>query len=151
MRRSASWARGPLIRGSLYVNTTTKKIHPGVFRVASHEKTRPFQWLAGRILEATKKTSEIVDLFDNANPGRYFFLGALAPSRVSCPSNLPRVRGLWRNGTIFFTKQLEIGTGRCGYSRPKAGLRKKNRERLASRPGSDCGLDAGARPVAHPS
>jgi outer membrane receptor protein involved in Fe transport len=97
---------------SLYVNTTTKKFTQE-FRVASHENTT-FQWLAGAFL-SNEKTSEIVDLFDNANPGGTFF--GLSPFTSFLPSTY-REYAAYADGTIFFTKQLELGLG-VRYSRQK--------------------------------
>jgi iron complex outermembrane receptor protein len=97
---------------SLYVNTTTKKFTQE-FRVASHENT-VFQWLAGAFL-SNEKTSEIVDLFDNANPGGTFF--GISPFTSFLPSTY-REYAAYADGTIFFTKQLELGLG-VRYSRQK--------------------------------
>src|SRR6202020_1183597 len=87
---------------SLYVNTATKKF-PQEFRVASHENT-VFQWLAGAFL-SNEKTSEIVDLFDNANPGGTFF--GLSPFTSFLPSTY-REYAAYGDGTIHFTNQLEL-------------------------------------------
>ena len=97
---------------SLYVNTTTKKFTQE-FRVASQENT-VFQWLAGAFL-SNEKTSETVDLFDNANPGGTFF--GLSPFTSFLPSTY-REYAAYADGTIFFTKQLELGLG-VRYSRQK--------------------------------
>ncbi len=97
---------------SLYVNTTTKKFTQE-FRVASHENTT-FQWLAGAFL-SNEKTSEVVDLFDNANPGGTFF--GISPFTSFLPSTY-REYAAYADGTIFFTKQLELGLG-VRYSRQK--------------------------------
>ena len=97
---------------SLYVNTTTKKFTQE-FRVASHEN-KTFQWLAGAFL-SNEKTSEIVDLFDNANPDGTFF--GLSPFTSFLPSTY-REYAAYADGTIFFTKQLELGLG-VRYSRQK--------------------------------
>jgi iron complex outermembrane receptor protein len=97
---------------SLYVNTTTKKFTQE-FRVASHESTT-FQWLAGAFL-SNEKTSEIVDLFDNANPGGTFF--GISPFTSFLPSTY-REYAAYADGTIYFTKQLELGLG-VRYSRQK--------------------------------
>jgi iron complex outermembrane receptor protein len=97
---------------SLYVDTTTKKFTQE-FRVASHEST-VFQWLAGAFL-SNEKTSEIVDLFDTANPGGTFF--GLSPFTSFLPSTY-REYAAYADGTIFFTKQLELGLG-VRYSRQK--------------------------------
>jgi iron complex outermembrane recepter protein len=97
---------------SLYVNTTTKKFTQE-FRVASQEST-VFQWLAGAFL-SNEKTSETVDLFDNANPGGTFF--GLSPFTSFLPSTY-REYAAYADGTIFFTKQLELGLG-VRYSRQK--------------------------------
>jgi outer membrane receptor protein involved in Fe transport len=97
---------------SLYVNTTTKKFTQE-FRVASHENTT-FQWLAGAFL-SNEKTSEIVDLFDNATPDGTFF--GLSPFTSFLPSTY-REYAAYADGTIFFTKQLELGLG-VRYSRQK--------------------------------
>src|ERR1700744_3467790 len=97
---------------SLYVNTTTKKFTQE-FRVASHENSY-FQWLAGAFL-SNEKTSETVDLFDNANPGGTFF--GISPFTSFLPSTY-REYAAYADGTIFFTKQLELGLG-VRYSRQK--------------------------------
>jgi len=97
---------------SLYVNTTTKKFTQE-FRVASHENT-VFQWLAGAFL-SNEKTDEIVDLFDNANPSGTFF--GISPFTSFLPSTY-REYAAYGDGTIFFTKQLELGLG-VRYSRQK--------------------------------
>jgi iron complex outermembrane receptor protein len=97
---------------SLYVNTTTKKFTQE-FRVASHESTS-FQWLAGAFL-SNEKTSEIVDLFDNANPGGTIL--GISPFTSFLPSTY-REYAAYADGTIFFTRQLELGLG-VRYSRQK--------------------------------
>jgi iron complex outermembrane receptor protein len=97
---------------SLYVNTTTKKFTQE-FRVASHENTT-FQWLAGAFL-SNEKTSEVVDLFDTATPAGTFF--GLSPFTSFLPSTY-REYAAYADGTIFFTKQLELGLG-VRYSRQK--------------------------------
>jgi iron complex outermembrane recepter protein len=97
---------------SLYVNTTTKKFTQE-FRVASQENT-VFQWLAGAFL-SNEKTSEIVDLFDNANPGGTIL--GISPFTSFLPSTY-REYAAYADGTIFFTKQLELGLG-VRYSRQK--------------------------------
>src|ERR1700734_2507717 len=97
---------------SLYVNTTTKKFTQE-FRVASHEDT-VFQWLAGAFL-SNEKTSETVDLFDNANPGGTFF--GISPFTSFLPSTY-REYAAYADANIFFTKQLELGLG-VRYSRQK--------------------------------
>jgi outer membrane receptor protein involved in Fe transport len=97
---------------SLYVNTTTKKFTQE-FRVASHESTT-FQWLAGAFL-SNEKTSETVDLFDTATPAGTFF--GISPFTSFLPSTY-REYAAYADGTIFFTKQLELGLG-VRYSRQK--------------------------------
>jgi outer membrane receptor protein involved in Fe transport len=97
---------------SLYVNTTTKKFTQE-FRVASRESTT-FQWLAGVFL-SNEKTSEIVDLFDNANAGGTIL--GISPFTSFLPSTY-REYAAYADGTIFFTKQLELGLG-VRYSRQK--------------------------------
>jgi iron complex outermembrane receptor protein len=97
---------------SLYVNTTTKKFTQE-FRVASQENT-VFQWLAGAFL-SNEKTSEIVDLFDNANPGGTIL--GISPFTSFLPSTY-REYAAYADGNIFFTKQLELGLG-VRYSRQK--------------------------------
>jgi outer membrane receptor protein involved in Fe transport len=97
---------------SLYVNTTTKKFTQE-FRVASQENT-VFQWLAGAFL-SNEKTSETVDLFDNANPGGTIL--GISPFTSFLPSTY-REYAAYADGTIFFTKQLELGLG-VRYSRQK--------------------------------
>jgi outer membrane receptor protein involved in Fe transport len=97
---------------SLYVNTTTKKFTQE-FRVASHENTT-FQWLAGAFL-SNEKTSEVVDLFDTATPAGTFF--GLSPFTSFLPSTY-REYAAYADGTIFFTRQLELGLG-VRYSRQK--------------------------------
>jgi len=90
---------------SLYVNTTTKKFTQE-FRLASHDNTY-FQWLVGGYFD-TEKTSEIVDLFDFANPGGTFF--GLSPFTSFLPSTY-REYAAYADGTVFITKQLELGLG----------------------------------------
>jgi iron complex outermembrane recepter protein len=97
---------------SLFVNTTTKKFTQE-FRIASHENT-VFQWLAGAFL-SNEKTSETVDLFDNTNPAGTFF--GISPFTSFLPSTY-REYAAYADGTIFFTKQLELGLG-VRYSRQK--------------------------------
>jgi iron complex outermembrane recepter protein len=97
---------------SLYVNTTTKKFTQE-FRVASHENST-FQWLAGAFL-SNEKTSETVDLFDTATPAGTFF--GISPFTSFLPSTY-REYAAYADGTIFFTKQLELGLG-VRYSRQK--------------------------------
>jgi len=97
---------------SLYVNTTTKKFTQE-FRLASHENAH-FQWLLGGFL-SNEKTSEVVDLFDNANPGGTFF--GLSPFTSFLPSTY-REYAAYADGTVFFTKQFELGLG-LRYSRQK--------------------------------
>jgi iron complex outermembrane recepter protein len=97
---------------SLYVNTTTKKFTQE-FRIASHENTT-FQWLAGAFL-SNEKTSETVDLFDTATPAGTFF--GISPFTSFLPSTY-REYAAYADGTIFFTKQLELGLG-VRYSRQK--------------------------------
>jgi iron complex outermembrane receptor protein len=90
---------------SLYVNTTTKKFTQEV-RLASHDNTY-FQWLVGGYFD-TEKTSEIVDLFDFANPGGTFF--GISPFTSFLPSTY-REYAAYADGTFFITKQLELGLG----------------------------------------
>jgi iron complex outermembrane receptor protein len=97
---------------SLYVNTTTKKFTQE-FRVASRESTT-FQWLAGAFL-SNEKTSEVVDLFDNANAGGTIL--GISPFTSFLPSTY-REYAAYADGTIFFTRQLELGLG-VRYSRQK--------------------------------
>jgi iron complex outermembrane receptor protein len=97
---------------SLYVNTTTKKFSQEI-RLASHESTY-FQWLLGGFV-SNEKTSEIVDLFDNANPGGTFF--GLSPFTSFLPSTY-REYAAYADGTVFFSKQFELGLG-LRYSRQK--------------------------------
>jgi iron complex outermembrane recepter protein len=97
---------------SLYVNTTTKKFTEE-FRAASRDNTY-FQWLAGGFL-SNEKTSEIVDLFDDANPGGTFF--GLSPFTSFLPSTYREYAG-YADGTVFLTRQLELGLG-LRYSRQK--------------------------------
>jgi iron complex outermembrane recepter protein len=97
---------------SLYVNTTTKKFTQEL-RAASHEN-QYFQWIVGAFL-SNEKTSEIVDLLDTANPGGTFF--GISPFTSFLPSTYREYAG-YADGTIFFTKQLELGLG-VRYSRQK--------------------------------
>jgi iron complex outermembrane recepter protein len=97
---------------SLYVNTTTKKFTQE-FRIASHDSTI-FQWLAGAFL-SNEQTHETVDLLDNATPAGTFF--GLSPFTSFLPSTY-REYAAYADGTIFFTKQLELGLG-LRYSRQK--------------------------------
>jgi iron complex outermembrane recepter protein len=97
---------------SLYVNTTTKKFTQE-FRIASHDSTI-FQWLAGAFL-SNEQTHETVDLLDNATPAGTFF--GISPFTSFLPSTY-REYAAYADGTIFFTKQLELGLG-LRYSRQK--------------------------------
>ena len=97
---------------SLYVNTTTKKFSQE-FRIASHDSTH-FQWLLGAFV-SNEKTSEIVDLFDNANPGGTFF--GLSPFTSFLPSTY-REYATYGDGTVFIGSQFELGLG-VRYSRQK--------------------------------
>ena len=97
---------------SLYVNTTTKKFTEEV-RAVSQNSTY-FQWLVGAFV-SNEKTSEIVDLFDDANPGGTFF--GLSPFTSFLPSTY-REYAVYADGTIHFTDQLELGLG-VRYSRQK--------------------------------
>src|SRR3984893_2634325 len=90
---------------SLYVNTTTKKFTEEV-RLASHENDY-FQWLVGGFLN-NEKTYEIVDLFDFANPGGTFF--GLSPFTSFLPSTY-REYAAYADGTVFITRQFELGLG----------------------------------------
>ncbi len=90
---------------SLYVNTTTKKFTEEV-RLASHENDY-FQWLVGGYLN-NERTDEIVDLFDFANPGGTFF--GLSPFTSYLPSTY-REYAAYADGTVFITKQFELGLG----------------------------------------
>jgi iron complex outermembrane receptor protein len=107
---------------SLYVNTTTKKFTEEV-RLASHENSR-FQWLVGGYLN-NESTHEIVDLFDFANPGGTFF--GLSPFTSFLPSTY-REYAAYADGTVFITKQFELGLGvryskqRQGYEETVSGL-----------------------------
>jgi iron complex outermembrane recepter protein len=97
---------------SLYVNTTTKKFTEEV-RVAS-QNTHYFDWLLGAFL-SNEKTDEVVDLFDDANPGGTFF--GISPFTSFLPSTY-REYAAYADGTIHFTSQLELGLG-VRYSRQK--------------------------------
>lgn len=97
---------------SLYVNTTTKKFTEEI-RVAS-QNTTYFDWLVGAFL-SNEKTDEVVDLFDNANPGGTFF--GLSPFTSFLPSTY-REYAAYADGTIHFTRQFELGLG-VRYSRQK--------------------------------
>lgn len=90
---------------SLYVNTTTKKFTEEV-RLASHENNY-FQWLVGGYVN-NERTDEIVDLFDFANPGGTFF--GLSPFTSYLPSTY-REYAAYADGTVFITKQFELGLG----------------------------------------
>jgi len=90
---------------SLSVDTTTKKFTQEV-RLASHENSN-FQWLVGSYLN-NEKTDEIVDLFDFANPGGTFF--GLSPFTSFLPSTY-REYAAYADGTVFITKQFELGLG----------------------------------------
>ena len=90
---------------SLYVNTTTKKFTEEV-RLASHENNY-FQWLVGGYLN-NERTDEIVDLFDFKNPGGTFF--GLSPFTSYLPSTY-REYAAYADGTVFISKQFELGLG----------------------------------------
>ena len=95
---------------SLYVNTTTKKFTEEL-RLASHDNDT-FEWLVGGYYD-TEKTSEIVDLFDNAHPGGTFF--GLSPFTSFLPSTYHEY-AFYADGTYFITKQFDVGLG-VRYSR----------------------------------
>jgi outer membrane receptor protein involved in Fe transport len=97
---------------SLYVNTTTKKFSQEL-RVTS-QNTTYFDWVAGLFL-SNEKTDEVVDLFDNANPGGTFL--GLSPFTSFLPSTY-REYAAYADGTIHFTSQFELGLG-VRYSRQK--------------------------------
>ncbi len=106
---------------SLYVNTTTKKFSQEI-RAASHENAY-FQWVVGGFL-SNEKTNETVDLFDNAYPGGKFPVPTspgettlISPFNSFLPSTY-REYAVYADGTIFFTKQFELGLG-VRYSRQK--------------------------------
>ncbi|MGO9931952.1 MAG: TonB-dependent receptor [Steroidobacteraceae bacterium] len=97
---------------SLYVDTTTKKFTEEV-RLASHANDY-FQWLVGGYFD-TEKTSEIVDLFNLASPDGTFF--GLPPFLSYLPSTY-REYAVYADGTVFITKQFDIGLG-VRYSKQK--------------------------------
>jgi len=97
---------------SLYVNTTTKKFTEELRAVSGN--TTYFDWLVGAFL-SNEKTSEIVDLFDDAHPGGTFF--GLSPFTSFLPSTY-REYAVYADGTVHFTSQLELGLG-VRYSRQK--------------------------------
>jgi iron complex outermembrane recepter protein len=97
---------------SLYVDTTTKKFTEEL-RLVSHENNY-FQWLVGGYFD-TEKTTEIVDLLDFANPGGTFL--GLSPFTSFLPSTY-REYAAYADGTVFITKQLELGLG-VRYSKQK--------------------------------
>jgi iron complex outermembrane receptor protein len=97
---------------SLYVDTTTKKFTEEV-RLESHPNDY-FQWLVGGYFD-TEKTTEIVDLFDLANPGGTFL--GLPPFSSFLPSTY-REYAAYADGTVFITKQVDIGLG-LRYSKQK--------------------------------
>lgn len=97
---------------SLYVNTTTKKLTEEV-RAAS-QNTAYFDWLLGTFI-SNEKTAEIVDLFDNANPGGTFL--GISPFTSFLPSAY-REYAAYGDGTLHFTPQFELGLG-VRYSRQK--------------------------------
>src|SRR5579859_761225 len=90
---------------SLFVDTTNKKFTEEL-RLASHENGY-FQWLVGGYFD-TEKTSEIVDLFDNANPGGTLL--GISPFTSFLPSTY-REYAAYADGTVFITKQFELGLG----------------------------------------
>jgi len=97
---------------SLYVDTTTKKFTEEV-RLESHQNDH-FEWLAGYYFD-TEKTNEIVDLFDLANPGGTIF--GVAPFNSFLPSTY-REYAVYADGTVFITKQFDVGLG-VRYSKQK--------------------------------
>jgi iron complex outermembrane recepter protein len=99
---------------SLYVNTTTKKFSQE-FRISSHESTH-FNWLLGAFV-SNEKTSEVVDLFDNAGPGGTIL--GLSPFTSFLPSTY-REYAAYGDGTVFIGNQFELGLG-VRYSRQKQG------------------------------
>ncbi len=70
--------------------------------------------MAGAFL-SNEKTSEVVDLLDTATPAGTFF--GISPFTSFLPSTY-REYAAYADGTIFFTKQLELGLG-VRYSRQK--------------------------------
>jgi iron complex outermembrane recepter protein len=97
---------------SLYVNTTTKKFTQEIR--ATSQNTTYFDWLLGAFV-SNEKTDEVVDLFDNANPGGTFF--GISPFTSFLPSTY-REYAAYGDGTIHFTPQFELGLG-VRYSRQK--------------------------------
>jgi outer membrane receptor protein involved in Fe transport len=90
---------------SLYVDTTTKKFTQEI-RLVSHDNAY-FQWLVGGYLN-NETTDEIVDLFDFAHPGGTFF--GLSPFTSFLPSTY-REYAAYADGTVFITRQFELGLG----------------------------------------
>ncbi len=90
---------------SLYVNTTTKKFTQEL-RLVSHHGER-FQWLVGGYFD-TEKTSEVVDLFDQANAGGTFL--GLPPFTSFLPSTY-REYAAYANGDVFFTPRFDLSLG----------------------------------------
>ena len=97
---------------SIYVDTTTKKFTEEL-HLASHQNDS-FEWLIGTYFD-TEKTSEVVDLFNLASPDGSFL--GLPPFLSYLPSTY-REYAVFADGTIFITKQFDIGLG-IRYSRQK--------------------------------
>jgi iron complex outermembrane recepter protein len=90
---------------SLYVDTTTKKFTEEL-RLTSHPNT-VFNWLIGGYFD-TEKTTEIVDLFDEANVGGTFL--GLPPFTSFLPSTY-REYAVYGDGDVFITPQFDVGLG----------------------------------------
>jgi iron complex outermembrane receptor protein len=107
---------------SLFVDTTTKKFTQEL-RLASHPNDS-FQWLVGGYFD-TEKTSEIVDLFDEANADGTFF--GLQPFTSFLPSTY-REYAVYADGDVFITPQFDVSLGvryskqRQAYEETVAGL-----------------------------
>jgi iron complex outermembrane receptor protein len=90
---------------NLFVDTTTKKFTQEL-RLASHPNNY-FEWLVGGYFD-TEKTSEIVDLFDEANAGGTFL--GLPPFTSFLPSTY-REYAVYADGDVFITPQFDVSFG----------------------------------------
>jgi iron complex outermembrane receptor protein len=107
---------------SLSTDATTKK-STEEFRLASLDN-RYFQWLVGGYFD-TEKTTAVVELLDEANPGGTFL--GFTPFNTFFPSTY-REYAAYADGTVSITQQFDVGLGvryskqRQAYDESVAGL-----------------------------
>jgi outer membrane receptor protein involved in Fe transport len=97
---------------SLYVNTVSKKTTEEL-RLVSHENEW-VNWILGGFYDS-ETTSEVVNLFDEANPGGTFF--GLPPFDSHLPSTYKEY-AVYGDATVIITHQFDVGLG-VRYSRQK--------------------------------